>query len=99
VSLRLYRSEDGSLLDGRDLSNMDVWEILEFALELETEANLLAETAACPSLGDEDVACGLHDMTALAVIAIRFGTEIAERLPEDAMQDLLYRNVGARNHD
>jgi hypothetical protein len=94
VSLRLYRSEDGSLLDGHDLSNMDAWEILEFARELETEANLLAETAAFASLGNENVACGLQDMAAMAVIAIRHGGAAAEQVSDDDMQNILYLAAG-----
>jgi hypothetical protein len=94
VSLRLYHSEDGSVLDGHDLSNMSSWEILAFARELETEANLLEETAACPSLGDENVACVLQDMTAMAVIAIRYGGAAAERVSDDDMQNILYLAAG-----
>ena len=95
MSLRLYQSSDGSLLDGHDLSGMDVWDVIAFRRQLEDEANLLAETAQCPSLGDEDVACGLQDMSALAVLAIRFGGAAAERVSDDDMTDILYRAVGA----
>lgn len=98
MSLRLYHSEDGSLLDGRDLSGMGEWEILQFARELETEANLLAENDESPSLGDEDVACGLQDLSAMAVIAIRAKSlahhgNAAEQMTDHRMQDLLYRGA------
>jgi len=70
VSCHVLRC-DGSLLDSCDVGGMSSWEILQHRNALETEENLLAESAACPSLGDEDVACGLQDMWDLATETIR----------------------------